>query len=1039
MFAEVEDLDFPGMERRVLQFWEECGVFEKLRRQNAGNEKFSFFDGPITANNPRGIGVHHAWGRTYKDVFQRYKAMLGCDQRFQNGFDCQGLWVEVEVEKELGLNSRRDILEYGLDHFARQCRERVDRSARAVVQTSRRLGQWMDWEQSYYTYADGNVEHIWHFLKKCHEKGWLYKGHRVMPWCVRCGTSLSQHELADAYREVRQRAVFVQLPLVGRRGEYVVVWTTTPWTLAANAALAVHPELDYARVERNGQTFYMARGAVERLAGGKVVEVLKGRDLVGWRYGGPFDELPAQADVQHRIVPWDQVEEDEGSGVVHIAPGCGAEDYELGRQHDLAVLAPLDDDGVYVDAYGEFAGSNVADVGERVVEVLQEKGLLYAVEEYSHRYPHCWRCGTELVFRLVDEWFIACDEVRPRMLEAVQQVRWVPEYAGKRMADWLRNMGDWCISRKRYWGLPLPFYESEEGELVVVGSRAELRQLAVDGAAVDGLPELHRPWIDAVAVRTPKGAVARRVAEVGDCWLDAGIVPFSTLGYLDGDQWQKWFPADFVVEMREQIRLWFYSMLFMGVTLEERAPYRTVMVFENMHDEEGQPMHKSKGNALWFDEVVEEIGAESMRWLFAGQNLGLNMQFGPASATEVKRRFLTLWNTYRFYVQYANLDGMDPQRAREAAELSDVDRWLLARLQKLVGEVRDALEDWDLPPMVRAVESFLDELSNWYVRLNRRRFWKSAGDRDKAAAHWTLYETLTTLCCLLAPVLPFLCEELYQNLVCRVDSEALESVHLCAFPEVREEWCDEQLSTDMAAVQQVVVVGRALRKRSNIKVRQPLQRLLVAAPEEVGHALERFAGLVRRELNVKDLELVEDSSALVELEVKPNFRVLGRKYGRRVPQIQEALAGLDAVAATRLERGEAVHLELDGDAVELLEEDVELVTRPKGGLAMQTEGALCAALEIELTEELVDEGLAREFVHCVQRQRKEMGLDVADRIRLRYRAEEGARRALERHADYIQTETLCVDMGYVEELQAKAQLLNGWEVAMVLERVAAGG
>ena len=1039
MFAEVKELDFVAMERQVLLLWEECGTFDKLRQKNAGNEPFSFIDGPITANNPRGIGVHHAWGRTYKDVFQRYKAMLGYDQRFQNGFDCQGLWVEVEVEKELGFNGKRDILEYGLDRFAQQCRQRVDLSVQAMVRTSHRLGQWMDWEDSYYTYSDDNIEHIWHFLKKCHEKGWLYKGHRVMPWCTRCGTSLSQHELTDAYRDVEHRAVFVQLPLVGRPGEYVVVWTTTPWTLVANAALALHPELDYAGVERDGEVFYMAREAAERLGGsGKVVEVLKGQDLVGWHYGGPFDELPVQVKVERRIVSWEEVGGDEGSGVVHIAPGCGAEDYELGQEYDLAVLAPLDEDGVYVDGYGEFSGAQVADVGRRVVEVLREKGMLYAEQDYEHRYPHCWRCGTELVFRLVDEWFIACNEVRGQMLEAVQQVQWVPDHAGKRMEDWLRNMGDWCISRKRYWGLPLPFYESEDGELVVVGSRAELRELAVDPEAVDGLQELHRPWIDAVEVQTPQGKTARRVVEVGDCWLDAGIVPFSTLEYLSGDQtqWDKWFPADFVVEMREQIRLWFYSMLFMSVTLEQRAPYRTVMAFENMHDERGEPMHKSKGNALWFDEVVEEIGAEPMRWLFAGQNLALNLQFGRQGAAAVKRRFLTLWNTYRFYVQYANLDGMDPHRARRQAELSEIDRWLLACLQELVGEVRQALEMWDLPPVVRAAEHFFDELSNWYVRLNRRRFWKSASDGDKAAAHWVLYETLTTLCRLLAPVLPFLSEAMYQNLVCAVDEEAPNSVHLCVFPDVEEEWHNAQLLDDMAVVQRVVAVGRALREQARLKVRQPLQRLLVVAPEAMNAALMRLEALVRRELNVKVVELVEDRVVLLELELKPNFRTLGRKYGHLVPQIQAALEKLDAAeTAALLEDAATVRLQVGEEEVELDAEDVEVVTRPRDGLVTFAEGDLCVALDVRLTQELVEEGVVREFVHYVQGRRKDMGLDMIDRIRLRYRATENVGRVLEQHGEYIGSETLCVEMERSEVLQAETHLLNGEEVAVVLERV----
>ena len=1040
MFKEVGDLNFPELEKRVLQFWQERDVFAKLRAQNAGSQPYSFIDGPITANNPRGIGVHHAWGRTYKDIFQRHRAMQGFDQRYQNGFDCQGLWVEVEVEKELGLDSKKEILEYGLDQFSRQCRQRVDHAAAAIVKSSIRLGQWMDWENSYYTYADRNIEQIWHFLKTCHERDWLYKGHRVMPWCVRCGTSLSQHELTDAYREVTHRAVYLKLPLRERPGECALVWTTTPWTLTANTALAVHPELEYARVRRGDDILYMSRNVVDRLApGAEVLNLARGSDLVGLTYTGPFDELPAQRQVLHRIVPWDLVGEEEGSGVVHIAPGCGAEDYDLSKKHDLSVLVPLDENGIYIDGFGDFTGRSVSAVADRVFDHLRRRDLLYQLEDYAHRYPHCWRCSAELVFRLVDEWFIACDEVRPRMLKAVRQVRWIPEHSGKRMEDWLRNMGDWCISRKRYWGLPLPFYESPDGERVVVGSKRELKELAVDPKAVDALPELHRPWIDQVEIRTPSGKVARRVPEVGDCWLDAGIIPFSTLGYLEADRsaWQKWFPADFVVEMREQIRLWFYSQLFMSVTLEERPPYRTVMTYEKMNDENGRPMHKSTGNTLWFDDAVEEVGAETMRWLFAGQNLSLNIPFGYGPANEVKRRFLTLWNSYRFFVQYAELDGVDPTALDPQVERPLVDRWLLSRLHLLVRTVGDALERYDLPPTVRAVEEFFDDLSNWYVRLNRRRFWKGRSDADKAAAYLTLHQTLVTLCKLLAPLLPFLAEELYQNLVLPVDPTAPESVHLCAYPEAQTEMIDVQLMTDMDRVRQVVGLGRSIRTARSLKVRQPLQRVLVACSEEERRSLLRLKPLILQELNVKSLELLDDREALVDYALKPNFRLLGRRYGRLLPRIQQALTKVDpAAAVARLERGESLLLEVGEEKLVLDGEEIEVETRPRESLALAEEGDLTVALDVRLTCDLLDEGYAREFVHHVQGLRKQSGLDVADRITMRYRTTESVQRILERHADYIRAETLCLEMETDPNLQGDKSRINGAEVTIALQKAA---
>jgi len=1024
----------------MLQLWEERDVFAKLREKNAGSQRYSFIDGPITANNPRGIGVHNALGRAYKDIFQRHRAMQGYDQRYQNGFDCQGLWVEVEVEKELGLNSKKEIMTYGLDNFARQCRQRVDQSAAAIVATSRRLGQWMDWDRSYYTYADRNVEHIWHFLKKCRERGWLYKGFRVMPWCARCGTSLSQHELADAYEEVTHQAVYLKLPLRERPNERILVWTTTPWTLTANAALAVHPDLEYARVEQDGEVLYLSRGRVEGLAPhAQRLDGVGGGDLVGLGYAGPFDHLPAQQGVEHRIIPWDQVGEEEGSGVVHIAPGCGAEDYDLGQEHGLAVLAPLDEDGAYLEGFGEFTGRNVSEVAPLVFDHLRAQGCLHQVEDFAHRYPRCWRCSEELVFRLVGEWFIACDEIRPGMLEAARQVRWVPAHAGLGMEDWLRNMGDWCISRKRYWGLPLPFYESQDGELVVVGSKGELRELAVDPATVDSLPELHRPWIDAVEVRTPSGEVARRVPEVGDCWLDAGIVPFSTLGYLDGNRsvWEQWFPADFVVEMREQIRLWFYSMLFMSVTLENRPPYRTVMTYEKMNDEEGRPMHRSAGNALWFDQAVEEIGAEPMRWFFAGQNPSLNIPFGPGPAGEVKRRFLTLWNTYRFYVQYAELDRMDPTRLDPQVDRADLDRWLLSRLQILVRTVGQALERYDLPPAVRAVEDFFEDLSNWYVRLSRRRFWKNRSDADKSAAHLTLHQTLVTLCRLLAPVLPFLTEEIYQNLGRSVDPAAPESVHLCPYPELREDLVDEQLMADMERVQQVVTLGRSVRTEQGIKVRQPLRRVFAVCGKDARRSLERLSDLILQELNAKSLELLEDQEKVVEYALKPRFRVLGRRYGRLLPRIQQALTEVDAAAAVaRLERGDSLPLEVDGEWLVLDREEVEVETRLRPGLAMAWEGGFTVALDVRMTQDLIDEGWAREFVHYVQRLRKQRGLDVADRIAVRYRAPESVRRALQKHADYVQAETLCLQLVVDEGLRGEEDRINGAPVVVALQPVA---
>jgi isoleucyl-tRNA synthetase len=1076
MFKQVDTRpDFPEMERRILEYWRETEAFRKLQEKNHGNKRWSFIDGPITANNP--MGVHHAWGRTYKDIYQRYYAMLGYDQRYQNGFDCQGLWVEVEVEKELGFTSKRDIEEYGLDNFARACRARVLKYAAVQTAQSERLGQWMDWDDSYYTMSDNNMEHIWHFFKKCHESGWLYRGTRSMPWCWRCGTSLSQHELVDNYSELTHRSVYVKFPLTsqGHEGESLLVWTTTPWTLTANVAAAVHPDLMYARVKQGEEVLILSRGTVGKLKGEwEDLGDVKGSELVGLTYSGPFDDLPAQAAVlspqaayEHRVIPWEEVGEEEGTGIVHIAPGCGAEDFELSKVHSLPALVPLNEDGSYATRYGEFSGTHVSESAPRVFAALEEKGRLYKLEDYTHRYPICWRCKTELVFRVATEWYISVEEIRPRLVRAASEVKWIPEYAGKRMENWLENMGDWNFSRKRFWGLSLPFFVCEECDTVTVaGSRAELRAMAVDPQKVDELPELHRPWIDEVKIRCPKcSAEVERIPEVGDAWLDAGIVAFSTLGYLkDKEYWKRWFPAEFVTEMREQIRLWFYSMLFMSVTLEDTAPYREVLTYEKVHDETGRPMHKSWGNAIWFDEAVEKMGADVMRWLYAGANITQNVNFGYNIADDIRRNLLTLWNTYSFFVMYANLDGWRPGAGGQgsgatssaASSLTDprrseLDRWILARLNELVGVCRGALESCNVGVMVRATDAFVDDLSNWYVRRSRRRFWKSESDADKEAAYSTLYEVLVTLTRLLAPVMPFLAEEMYQNLVVGVSGDGVpQSVHHCPYPEADESLVDRQLLDDTALAQRVVGLGRAVRSKSGIKVRQPLRAMVVRAPSTAeAEALGRLEPQVLEELNVKRMEVTQQVGDLISYVIKPNLPVLGPKYGAKLGPIRGALNSADpAEIAARVEAGEAITLQLGEETVELEPNEVLVETREREGYAVAQEGGLVVAFDTELTEELVQEGIARDLVRVVNDMRKSAGFDVSDRITLTYSVAgasdgkdgvESLRGALAGHRDYLKAETLTDDMQEASETAEGAYVqeesFGGAKVTLGIKRL----
>jgi isoleucyl-tRNA synthetase len=995
MFTPLPDKpDHPALELEMLEVWEREQTFERLRERNRGGPKFGFMDGPITANNP--AGVHHGHGRTLKDVFQRYKAMRGFDQRYQNGFDSQGLWVEVEVEKELGLGSKREIEEYGLAEFARRCRARVAHYSEIMTRQCIRLGQWMDWDNDYYTFSDTNIEYIWAFLKEVHGRGWLYKGHRSTQWCPRCGTSLSQHEQAgeENYVEMEHPSLFVRFPLKDRDGEALVVWTTTPWTLPANVAAAVKPDAEYGLTE-DGRWVAVARFPDEPF-----VMRTPGSELVGLEYSGAFDELPAQAGVVHRVIPWDEVSLDEGTGIVHIAPGCGAEDFELSRVHDLPVIAPIDEAGRMLPPFEGFQGLSTTEVAGPVVDALRERGLLVSAGTIVHRYPICWRCKTPLVFRVVDDWFIAADEIRGPMLEANATVEWTPPQYGKRMDDWLRNMGDWNISRKRYFGLPLPFYECECGDLNVIGSRAELEERAVSG--LDDLQELHRPWIDAVRIRCEQcGREVERIPEVGDAWLDAGIVNFSTLGWRnpewkehgyatgasaglsgadlpDHAYWEEWYPADWVSEMREQIRLWFYSQCFMAVTLDGRSPYQRVLTYEKVFDERGKPMHKSAGNSIELDDALDRMGADVARWLYCAQVPSQPLRFGYGLADEVKRRLLTFWNSSSFFVTYASIAQFDPSSA--AAEPQPLDRWLASRTAQLVRDATEEYERYWTPGIVAAFESYMEDLSNWYIRRSRRRFW----DED-AAALAALYDSLTKALRVIAPVMPFLADHLWRHLV-----DPNESVHLAAWPEPGE--VDEALLAEVADVRRVVELGRRARDEARLKLRQPLRRLVTeGAPLAAAHAEE-----IADELRVKEVVFGEVEAS--DLRVKPNLPVLGPKLGSRLGELRERLA------RGEFEELEGGRFQVDGVVLEPHEVLVERVGRE--GWALASEAGVTVALETALDDELVLEATLLDRVHEVNVLRRESGLAITDRIRLWLPDPE----LIERYAERLRRETLAVSV-----------------------------
>ncbi|MEM7113492.1 MAG: class I tRNA ligase family protein [Chloroflexota bacterium] len=1109
-------VDFVHLERNILEFWKEADAFNELRRLRAKSDtQWSFVDGPITANNP--MGVHHAWGRTYKDLYNRYHAMLGKNLRWQQGFDCQGLWVEVEVEKALGFGSKREILEYGVERFTNDCKARVLKFAAKQTEQSERLGYWMDWNDtdellrlremlledpmqettvqgsdgpvtgtvtelvgklgspemggSYFTFSTENNYTIWSLLKKLWEDGFLYRGTDVVPWGGRSGTSYSQMEVIEGRKLVAHTSVFVRFPLKGRDNEYLLIWTTTPWTLTSNVATAVNVNLNYVKLRAaDGSVYYFAEenlkyqrldkafksgqwvDGVPKLktleqvfkerGGYEVVDVLKGADLVGWEYSGPFDELAAQnmaggfpfvddklkdagvtAVSAHRVIDGgkdntgnDVVVGGEGTGIVHIAPGCGEIDHKLGKKYGLPNIAPLDGEANYLANFDWLTGRNATDKAttEAIVDNLREKGYLLHAEQYPHVYPHCWRSGEELVFRLVDEWYINM-EWREKIKENVRQINWFPSWGEDREIDWLDNMGDWMISKKRVYGLSLPIWEFEDGSIWVVGSDEELEELAVEGWDEYKGHSPHRPWIDKVKIRHPEtGLVGTRILDVGNPWLDAGIVPYSTLRYnTDKDYWNNWFPADWVSEsFPGQFRNWFYSLLAQSAAMTGRPPFKNLFSYALLMAEDGREMHKSWGNAIWFDDGVEEMGADTMRWLYAGCNPEKNLRFGFTIGDETRRRFLIpLWNVYAFLTNYAQLDGWTPS---DAVVVSDnpahaqMDKWVVERLDETAVAMGEALDQYDAEKACAIAEAFLDDLSNWYVRRSRRRFWKSEGDNDKHAAYAALHHVMVEFVKLLAPFVPFVTEEMYQNLVVGVDDSAPKSVHHCLYPQADAAALDRELLDKMQLAITTAKLGRSARGGEDIKLRQPLAQAQVFVGSERERAtLAELADVLAEEINVKAFEVVSEVGELVNYRLQPNNRTLGPRFGRDFPKVRKALMALDPADAARvLQSGEPLSIELNGESVGLTNEEVLVQTEARGSLAVASEKGVTVAVDTTLTPELVQEGYARDLVRLINNMRKDAGLEISDRIHLGYEATGDVAEALVNFASYVQEETL---------------------------------
>lgn len=1048
LFKEVpKDILFPEMEQRIFTFWKDNSIVEQYLKRNKGKKKWSFQDGPITANNP--MGVHHAWGRSFKDMFQRYRTMKGFELRYQNGFDCQGLWVEVEVEKELGFSSKKDIEQYGIDKFVQKCKDRVHKYSMVQTGSSIRIGMWMDWgdwntamddpdwmkkSHSYYTMSEINNYTIWYFLKKCHERGFIYEGVDVMPWCGRCGTAISDMEIAtEGYQELTHKAVIVRFKIHERENEYLLVWTTTPWTLTSNTGVAVHPELTYVKVEHEGALYYLAKNLVSVLKGpSKILQELPGKDLLGLAYAGPFDYLPAQKDVVHKVIPWGEISEKEGTGLVHIAPGCGKEDFALGKEFGLTTIAPLDELGFYLDGFDWLTGMDVKDVARPIMDDLAKRGILYNEEDYTHRYPVCWRCNSELIFRLVDEWFISMDTLRHEIAESAKQVeQWIPAYGLSHELDWLKNMADWCISKKRYWGLALPIWKCSCGHFMVIGSRDELKGMAAEGWEEFDGHSPHRPWIDKVKIKCEKcGALVSRLPDVGNPWLDAGIVPFSTMrppddmytienGYpFDRTYWQEWFPADFISEsLPGQFRNWFYAILTMSTVLERQTPFRVLQGYASLRDENGEEMHKSKGNAIWSDEAAEKIGADVMRWLFAKHNPIQNLNFGYGPAKEIKRVLLTLWNVYSFFVTYANIDDFNPTDKKiKEDNLTNMDNWILSQLNWMILQCDKFYELYDLKSVVIESEKFFDDLSNWYVRRSRRRFWKSESDEDKETAYLVLYECLVKLIKVIAPILPFWTEEMYQNLVISVDSKAPPSIHLCDFPEAdKEKAQDSALQHDVKVVRNIVSLGRAARNKANLKIRQPLSEMIYQYPTNIQKLSPTNENIIMEELNIKTILEISgtDPKALdtiYVLKASPLFDKLGPKFGGAVNIIAEYIKEMSDDDIRNLMETGTTTCQINGSTFEIHKDDVEIKKVSSENWSVITEGEIGVAVNTLITRELENEGLVRELIHKIQNLRKEANFNLTDRIIVNYKSEEKLQQAIHDNLDYLKNETLAVEV-----------------------------
>ena len=1039
MYKKVStDMNFVEREKQVEKFWEDNQIFEKSMKVREGNPSYVFYDGPPTANGKPHIG--HVETRVIKDMIPRYRTMKGYQVPRKAGWDTHGLPVELEVEKKLGLDGKDQIEKYGVEPFIEQCKESVWKYEGMWEDFSHTVGFWADMKNPYVTYHNDYIESEWWALKEIWKKGLLYEGHKIVPYCPRCGTPLSSHEVAQGYKDVKERSAVVRFKVKGEDA-YILAWTTTPWTLPSNVALCVNPDEDYVKVTSKGYTYYMAAALVDTVLGegAEILEHYQGKDLEFKEYEPlfPYAEKRIGNKKAYYVVCDTYVTLTDGTGVVHIAPAFGEDDSKVGHRYDLPFVQLVNEKGEMTEET-PWAGTFCKKADMAVLQALEDKDLLFDAPLFEHSYPHCWRCDTPLIYYARETWFIRMTAVKEDLIRNNNTINWIPESIGKgRFGDWLENVQDWGLSRNRYWGTPLPVWQCECGHQDCIGSIEELKEKA------DNCPddiELHRPYIDAVTIKCPKcGKEMHRVPEVIDCWFDSGSMPFAQHHYPfeNKEIFEKQFPAQFISEAVDQTRGWFYSLLAISTLLFNKAPYENVIVLGLVQDENGQKMSKSKGNAVDPFDALQTYGADAIRWYFYTSSAPwLPSRFAGKTVVEGQRKFMgTLWNTYAFFVLYANIDNFDATKySLEYDKLAVMDKWLLSRLESTVKAVDDNLANYRIPEAAKALQSFVDDMSNWYVRRSRERFWAKGMEQDKINAYMTLYNALVTVAKAAAPMIPFMTEDIYQNLVKSIDASAPESIHLCDFPEVHENWIDPKMEEDMADLLEIVVMGRAARNTANIKNRQPIGTMYVKSEFQLS---EFYKEIIEDELNVKEVVFKDDIADFISYSFKPQMRTVGPKYGKLLNKIKTVLSELDGnKAMAELKSTGELKLDIDGQEIVLLEEDLLIDMAQMEGYVSESDHTITVVLDTNLTPELIEEGFVRELVSKIQTMRKEAGFEVMDKIRVYAKDNDKIVDIMKNHGDEIKSEVLAEDIvtgetkGYEKEWN-----INSEKVTMAVERI----